>query len=135
TITHSALLSRSRGMSSGMSSISFRTVPQFFRRCSSFSSSATTSGEMDKINVATDARHRFMATSFNHKKTAFKSTLNAVLGTVASISRPAALMCRVTLGQNQTALELSIFLHLRFTLIEDNAGLLELRWHPCQAPR
>src|SRR5215469_4869074 len=53
TMTHSALSSRSCGMSSGMSRISFNTVPQFCKRAASFLSMAANSG---KVIIASASR-------------------------------------------------------------------------------
>ena len=53
TITHSALSKRSVGMLSGISRISFRTVPQLSRRSASFWSSAAESGKATRANATT----------------------------------------------------------------------------------
>src|SRR5216684_3138647 len=53
TMTHSALSSRSEGMSSGISRISLRTVPQLSRRSASFCSSAA---ERGRATIAKDIR-------------------------------------------------------------------------------
>src|SRR5258708_27445893 len=52
-MTHSALSSRSVGMSSGISRISLRTVPQLSRRSASFWSSAAESGRATIANAIT----------------------------------------------------------------------------------
>src|SRR5260370_15333032 len=52
-MTHSALSSRSVGMSSGISRISLRTVPQLSRRSASFWSSAAESGRAAIANAIT----------------------------------------------------------------------------------
>src|SRR5258708_32665638 len=50
-MTHSALSSRSVGMSSGISRISLRTVPQLSRRSASFCSTAAESGRATIANA------------------------------------------------------------------------------------
>src|SRR5260370_39654275 len=57
-MTHSALSSRSGGMSSGMFRISFRTVPQLSRRSVSFLSSFAERGRATRAHVTRDETNR-----------------------------------------------------------------------------
>src|SRR5215469_5946294 len=60
TITQSAFCSRSRGMSSGISRISLRTVPLLWSRSSSFSLSADHIGVAAKISNALNKDTSFL---------------------------------------------------------------------------